>query len=102
MILASLFTSLGQMLWKIFRENEDIKFLILGFLLYGLGAILMILAFKFGKYSIIHPMMCSSYIFAIILGTIFLKEHINLYQLLGILMISFGVIFIGGGDENEE
>lgn len=99
MILASLFTSIGQMFWKIFRENNNILFLAIGFILYGVGAILMIVAFKFGKYSIIHPMMCTSYIFAILLGGFFLGEYLSVYKLLGIFIISVGVIFIGGGDE---
>lgn len=99
MILASFFTSIGQMFWKIFRENNLFLFLVLGFVLYGMGAVFMIVAFKFGKYSIIHPMMCTSYIFAILLGGFFLGEYLSIYKILGISIVSLGVILIGGGDE---
>ncbi|MGL6167979.1 MAG: EamA family transporter, partial [Fusobacteriaceae bacterium] len=85
--------------WKLFRLDNSYTFLIIGFFLYGLGAVTMIGAFKFGKYSVIHPMMCTSYIFAILLGGLFLKEYISIYQIIGIAIISLGVVFIGGGDE---
>ncbi|MDT9331456.1 hypothetical protein [Clostridium perfringens] len=63
----------------------------------------MILALKFGDLSIIHPLMCTSYIFALINGSLFLKEHISLVQLLllGIIVIITGVIFIARGKSYE-
>lgn len=99
MIMASFLTALGQLFWKIFQESNDIFYLLGGFLFYGIGAILMIISFKFGKYSIIHPTMCTAYIFAIILGNLILKEEISLYKSLGIALVMIGVVCIGGGDE---
>lgn len=97
MMFAALMTAIGQLFWKL-SSSENIYFLGLGFIFYGIGAILMIIAFKFGKYSVIHPMMCTGYIFAIILGTLVLKEKISMNQMLGISSMIFGVILIGGGD----
>lgn len=97
MIIASFMTAIGQLFWKL-SLNENLYFLGLGFLFYGVGAIFMIIAFKFGKYSVIHPMMCTGYIFAIILGALILKETITLNGFLGIIFMVVGVIFIGGGD----
>lgn len=99
MIIASLFTSIGQLSWKVFQNEEIILFLFLGFILYSIGAILMIVAFKFGKYSVVHPMLCTSYIFALVFGCMFLKENINMLQIVGILTIIIGVILIGRTDE---
>lgn len=99
MIIASLFTSIGQLSWKVFQNEEIILFLLLGFILYSIGAILMIIAFKFGKYSAVHPMLCTSYVFALIFGYIFLKENIDVLQIIGILIITVGVILIGRTDE---
>lgn len=99
MIIASLFTSIGQLSWKVFQNEEIILFLLLGFILYNIGAILMIIAFKFGKYSAVHPMLCTSYVFALIFGYIFLKENIDVLQIIGILIITVGVILIGRTDE---
>lgn len=99
MIIASLFTSIGQFSWKVFQNEKIILFLLLGFILYSIGAILMIIAFKFGKYSAVHPMLCTSYVFALIFGYIFLKENIDVLQIIGILTITVGVILIGRTDE---
>lgn len=38
------------------------------FLCYGLGAILMIKAFALEKLSVAYPLMCASYVFALIYG----------------------------------
>lgn len=97
-VLASLMTSVGQLFWKLSSSNK-IVFLFLGFVLYGIGAIVMILAFKHGSLSVIHPMLSFGYVFALVLGTIVLKEKISTFQYVGILLIIIGVVLIGGGDE---
>ncbi|GKX68077.1 EamA family transporter [Inconstantimicrobium mannanitabidum] len=97
-VLASLMTSVGQLFWKLSSSNKII-FLFLGFVLYGIGAIVMILAFKHGSLSVIHPMLSFGYVFALVLGTIVLKEKISTFQYVGILLIIIGVVLIGGGDE---
>ncbi|MCM0647652.1 EamA family transporter [Clostridium swellfunianum] len=96
-IAAALLTSIGQMLWKI-SNGSNLKWLILGFLCYGIGAVLMIIAFRFGSLSVLHPMLSFGYIFAIFLGNFVLKEHITSIQYLAIIIIMCGVVLIGGGD----
>ncbi len=71
MVAASFFTAFGQLMWKLSQLDNNLYLLALGFLLYGLGAITMIIAFRFGSYSVIHPIMCTSYIFAIFFGLAF-------------------------------
>ena len=95
---AALLISLGQLFWKI-SEGSYLGWLLSGFALYSMGAVLMIIAFRFGSLSVLHPFLSVSYIFALILGQVFLKEHISTLQLLGIFIIIVGVIFIGGGDD---
>lgn len=99
MIMASFVTATGQLLWKLFQLENSLLYLIFGFSLYGIGAILMIIAFKYGKYSAVHPMMCTSYIFALGYSSIFLSEKINFIQIIGVLVIILGVVLIGR--ENE-
>lgn len=96
-IIASLLTSAGQLFWKL-SGGENIVAVITGFVFYGLGAVLMIIAFRFGSLSVLHPMLSFSYIFAVILGFYVLKEPISLRQLLAIGVIITGVALIGGGD----
>jgi len=97
MIIAALLTAVGQLLWKI-SNGVDLKWIIIGFICYGLGAVLMIIALRFGSLSVIHPMLSFGYVFAIFLGLIVLKEQISTTQLLAIGIIITGVVFIGGGD----
>lgn len=97
--IAALFTSVGQLLWKI--SNGQINaFMVSGFLCYGLGAVLMIIAFRFGSLSVLHPILSLSYIFAIVLGAIFLGEYLKTMQVMAIIIIIVGVTLIGGGDVN--
>lgn len=96
-IFAAVLTSIGQLLWKI-SYNTNIMYLILGFICYGLGAVCMIIAFRYGSLSVLHPMLSFGYIFALILGQVLLKEQISLMQIIAIIFIIIGVIFIGGGD----
>jgi drug/metabolite transporter (DMT)-like permease len=96
-IFASLLTAYGQMLWKI-SNGSELKFIISGFVLYGIGAVLMIIAFRYGSLSVLHPMMSFGYIFVIILGKTILKELITPMHLVATFIIICGVVLIGGGD----
>lgn len=99
-ILFSSFTlAAGQLFWKI-SAGENLYFLALGFVLYGSGAILMVIAYKHGSLSVLHPMMSASYIFAFIIGSLFLNENISLGKTVGLILIILGCFLIGGGDDN--
>lgn len=99
MIASAFFTANGQLLWKLALNSDQIIKIIMGFVLYGMGALLMILAFKFGELSVLYPIMCVSYIFAIINGYLFLGEALSVRKLLGILLIIAGVSFLGKGSK---
>lgn len=99
-VISALCTSYGQLFWKV-GVNENLWLILLGFILYGLGALTMIIAFKFGELSILHPLMCIGYVFALINGFLFLKERISLLQFVGIIVIMIGIVFIARGDDGE-
>ncbi|ADL50132.1 EamA family transporter [Clostridium cellulovorans] len=96
--ISAIFTAFGQYFWKI-SDGKSLLFLFIGFTLYGLGAVTMILAFKHGSFSVIHPMMSLGYVFALLIGYRLLSEHISLGKILGTIFIFIGVVFIGVGDE---
>lgn len=98
--IAALFTSLGQLFWKLSSQNLVSFKLVLGFLLYGVGAILMIIAFKYGSLSVLHPMLGLAYVFALFFGSIFLNEEVSLGKLVGVFLILLGIILIGSGDSD--
>lgn len=97
-IFSAICTAFGQYCWKVW-EAKGMLTLLIGFVLYGIGAISMIIAFKFGSLSVLHPMMSIGYVFALFIGYFMLGEVITLTKVLGILLILLGVAFIGMGDE---
>lgn len=97
-LLSSICTTIGQYMWKI-SAMHNLTYIMIGFCFYGLGAVGMIIAFKYGSFSVIHPMMSMGYVFTVIISYLFLHEIINFPKVLGILFIMVGVAFIGVGDE---
>lgn len=105
MTISSLLTVIGQFLWKIGSSASslnDFAMIFIGFSLYGIGSLFMIYSLKFGQLSILYPVMCTSYIFAIIVGYIFFDEKITFFKVIGTLLILVGVTYIGKGDEKVE
>lgn len=98
MIISAICTSLGQYFWKVSNGN-DIKQLLIGFIFYGIGAIVMIIAFKFGSLSVLHPMMSMGYVIALFIGYFWLGEAITVMKVIGIIFILIGITLIGVGDE---
>jgi drug/metabolite transporter (DMT)-like permease len=90
MILAALLTATGQLFWKLGFTNFYL--MLLGFICYGGGALLMIKSFSLEKLSVAYPLMCTSYIFALIFGDLFLEERITYTKIFAITLLIFGVI----------
>jgi drug/metabolite transporter (DMT)-like permease len=98
-ILASLSTAVGQMFWKLSEKFLDFHFII-GFCLYFCGALLMIIAFRFGDLSVLHPLLSFGYVFSLYIGSVFLDETLTTSKILGTLIIFIGATLIGGGDHD--
>lgn len=95
MIAAAFSTATGQLFWKLSASVFDYR-MWLGFALYGLGAVLMTVAFRFGKLSVLHPLLSIGYIVAIFYGAVFLGEELTVNMAIGTSLILVGVIVIGG------
>ncbi len=103
MLLSALVTCVGQFLWKLSSAQSSVWLFLLGVCLYGVGAILMLLAFRNGEASLLHPMLSVGYIGSLVLGAVFLKEDISTQKLIGILLILCGlVLMVFGGTEKEK
>lgn len=99
-LITSILTSFGQMFWKLGQAGDaGLFYILIGFGFYGLGTILMVLAFRYGSFSVLHPLLACGYIFGLVWAKLFLDENISLIQGVGILLIMIGVVIIGGGDE---
>lgn len=91
MVLCSLCLCLGQFIWKYY--NGAIAMLG-GFIIYGIGALAMISAYKFGNLSVLQPINSVSYIFSSIIGVYILNEPMSQGNILGVTSIIIGVIIL--------
>lgn len=97
MLIAAVFACVGQLLWKLSVTN-GIWYMLLGFGMYGLGALLMLIAYRYGSVSVLQPMLSTNYVLSAVLGFFVLQEKITVLKAVGIIIITSGVILIGGGD----
>ena len=58
MLVSSICVCVGQLLWKL-SAMQGLIFMLAGFAFYGAGALIMIIAYKFGKLSVLQPMLSS-------------------------------------------
>lgn len=98
MLISSICVCIGQLFWKLSAEN-GIIILLVGLCFYGVGALVMIVAYRFGELSVLQPMLSLNYVLSIFLAVAVLQEKITLLKCVGVLVIISGVIMIAGGDE---
>ncbi|HYD03347.1 MAG TPA: EamA family transporter [Alphaproteobacteria bacterium] len=100
-VICTLFTAAGQYFIKKGLLNvgnfwDLINFyLIGGFVIYGLGAILLIKALRRGSLSVLYPIIALGFIWVALLGTLVLGEKLTTLNWLGIFSIICGVTFVG-------
>lgn len=98
MIVSSICACVGQLMWKLSSE-QGVFWMLLGFVFYGIGALVMLVAYRFGSLSVLQPMLSLNYVLSIVLAAVVLREAITLWRVIGILIIILGVVLIGGGDD---
>lgn len=98
MLVCAVCLCTGQFIWKYF---EGLIPLIIGFGIYGLGALAMLCAYRFGSLSVLQPINSVSYVIAAVLGNIFFHEAITAGKVAGIAAIMLGVFFLARGEVAE-
>jgi undecaprenyl phosphate-alpha-L-ara4N flippase subunit ArnE len=98
MLTSALCVCIGQLIWKLYGDNRAF-FIIIGFVFYGVGALFMLKAYRYGKLSVLQPMQSISYILSILLGYFVLKESVTILKFAGIIIIIIGVTLIAGDGE---
>lgn len=110
MIFCTIFTSGGQLFWKTGVGRIDFSNLItlfnwpfiLGFFAYGTGALLMILAFRFGELSVLYPIVASSYVWVSLASLWFFPDdRFNVWKLVGVVVILISVSLLGWGSTRK-
>jgi len=102
-------TSSAQLLYKIGadRLSWDLSQLIynwpllLGMVVYGMGAVLLIIALKHGEVTILYPVIATSYIWVALFSWILFGESISYLKLVGIISIVVGIVLISFGSKQE-
>lgn len=110
MILCTAFTSFAQVFYKLGANKLEFDLLsiitnlplITGMVLYILGAVIMIIAFRGGEVSVLYPIIATSYIWVSLLSIYFFNENLNLFRWIGIFVIIIGIIFISLGSREKE
>ena len=92
MLTSAMLTCTGQLFWKLSSSRGSLPFLLAGFFLYGCGALLMMGAMRFGELSVLHPMLSAGYALSVILGALVLGEEVSTSKLLGIAVITAGLV----------
>ena len=94
-LCSAILVCIGQLFWKL-SSSGNLAYLFFGFVFYGIGAIIMVLSYRYGELSVLQPMLSMNYVLSIILGVLVLHEAITITKCIGICFITLGVILIGG------
>ena len=107
-VFCTLFTSIGQLLWKVGANRLQLDFfslitnypLILGFVSYAIGTVLLLMALKLGELSVLYPFISLSFIWVGMFSIAFLGEVMTNLKWASIILIIIGVSLIGIGSKN--
>ena len=75
--------------------------LIIGVLIYAVGSVFMILAFKGGEVSVLYPVIATSYIWVALISLVYLNESITPLRWIGIAIVIVGITAIGFGSKKK-
>ncbi|GEM_PF-128900 len=109
-LLCTVFTSIGQVLFKTGSKNLALNLhllitnypLILGLLSYAIGAFILIVALKKGELSVLYPFISMSFVWVSFLSVKYLSEHMSAFKWAGIFVIFLGISCIGFGSKSRE
>ena len=98
MLASALCVCVGQLFWKL-SVDEGWLLLLAGFALYVIGALLMVVGYRFGKLSVLQPVLSVNYGLSVVLGFMVLGEAVTLQKCVAIIIIVAGVFLVAAGDE---
>ena len=111
MVLCTALTSSAQIFYKFGSKKLSLSLLsiitnyniLIGLVLYALGAVLLIIALKGGEVSVLYPIIATSYIWVSILSPLFFpNDSMNAFKWIGVFIIFTGVVLVSLGSKEEE
>lgn len=102
-IIATIFTTAAQLLFKIGSSDQTFAILsfpinltvIGGFVAYGIAALLFLFALRNGELSVLYPLWSLSFVWIFLVSLAVLGETVVLANWIGIALIITGVSLIG-------
>jgi drug/metabolite transporter (DMT)-like permease len=109
MFICTLFTATGQLFFKYSSQTFEWNllglltnyYLIFGFIVYGIGSVLLITALKFGDLSSIYPFVSLTFIWVMLISFFIFAEKINGFKIGAVVFIVLGIIAISGGSNGK-
>ena len=105
MVLCTLFTSIAQVFYKIGALRLPEIFtnypILIGLILYGIGAIILITALKLDEVTVLYPILATSYVWVSFLSWGIFAESINIFKWIGIAFIIAGISAIALGSKDN-
>ena len=104
-VLITALTSSAQLFYKLGADRLGISALYtnwplgLGLVIYGFGAVLLIIALKHGELTILYPIIATSYIWVALFSWGLFGESFGFVKLLGIISIVIGIVLISFGSK---
>lgn len=100
LLLSTVVTSIGNALLKLGSATVSVSEplnipILVGVVLYGLSAILFILALRGGELSVLYPLYGLNFVWINLIAMTFFDEPMPLLKWLGIGVIILGLVFIG-------
>lgn len=66
-----------------------------GLACYGISTILLVLALRYGELSVLYPIIALTYVWVAFLSVALLGESLNVFKVLGLVLIVSGVAVLG-------
>jgi drug/metabolite transporter (DMT)-like permease len=101
-LVSALLGSVGQINFKIGADKLQLNNILsifknynlfIGILFYLISTIIYIYVLKFSQLTVVYPIIATSYIWTALLSNMILKESISLINIIGYLLILFGINF---------
>lgn len=100
MVLSSTCACLGQFLWKLGAQH-GLVWILAGLAVYTAGAMLMLVAYRYGPLSVLQPILGLSYVLSLLLGAFWLHEPVGWGRTLGVAIVLLGVVMVATSDPGE-
>jgi drug/metabolite transporter (DMT)-like permease len=71
------------------------RLLFIGYSLYGMSAVLLIMALRLGELSLLYPVFTLTYVWVMLLSHFIFQESLNPLKLVGVGVIMCGVAILG-------